>query len=110
MRLSIRDKIILPFVVLLVFVGIIGTAVATNQLTNAAAAQFDAKLLHSSLLGNQLLAQLDATRTADLRLASDTIGVPEALAANDRTALVRLLSPVAANITADTAVVCVLDS
>jgi putative nucleotidyltransferase with HDIG domain len=110
MRLSIRDKIILPFVVLLVFVGIIGTAVATNQLTNAAAAQFDAKLLHSSLLGNQLLAQLDATRTADLRLASDTIGVPEALAANDRAALIRLLTPVAANITADTAVVCVLDS
>lgn len=110
MRLSIRDKIIVPFVVLLVFVGVIGTAVATNQLTSAAAAQFDAKLLHSSLLGNQLLAQLDATRTADLRLATDTIGVPEALAANDRTALVRLLTPVAANITADTAVVCVVDS
>lgn len=110
MRLSIRDKIIVPFVVLLVFVGVIGTAVATNQLTSAAAAQFDAKLLHSSLLGNQLLAQFDATRTADLRLATDTIGVPEALAANDRTALVRLLTPVAANITADAAVVCVLDS
>ena len=109
MRLSIRDKIILPFVVLLVFVGVVGTAIASTQLTSAASAQFDANLLHSSLVGNQLLAQLDATRSADLRLATDTIGVPEALAANDRNALIRLLGPVAANITADTAVVSVLD-
>lgn len=109
MRLSIRTKIILPFIVLLVFVGVIGTAVATSQLSGAAAARFDANLLHSSLVGNQLLAQLDATRAADLRLATDTIGVPEALAANDRSALIRLLDPVAANITADTAVISVLD-
>ena len=110
MRLSIRDKIILPFVVLLVFVGVIGTAIATTQVTSAAATNFDAKLLHSSLVDNQLLAQLDATRAADLRLATDTLGVPEALAANDRTTLIRLLTPVAANSTADTAVVCVLDA
>ncbi|HET9848826.1 MAG TPA: HD domain-containing phosphohydrolase [Candidatus Dormibacteraeota bacterium] len=110
MRLSIRDKIILPFVVLLVFVGVIGTAIATTQVTGAAATNFDAKLLHSSLVDNQLLAQLDATRAGDLRLATDTLGVPEALAANDRTTLIRLLTPVAANITADTAVVCVLDA
>lgn len=110
MRLSIRDKIIVPFVVLLVFVGVVGTAIATTQVTSAAAAQFDAKLLHSSLLGNQLLGQVDATRTADLRLATDTIGVPEALAASDRSALIRLLDPIAANITAESAVVCVVDA
>src|SRR2546429_1212083 len=37
MRLSIRYKIILPFAVLLVFAGVIGTGVATAQLTNTAA-------------------------------------------------------------------------
>ena len=110
LRLSIRDKIILPFVILLVFVGVIGTAIATAHVTSAAATEFDAKLLHSSLVGNQLLAQLDATRAADLRLATDTIGVREALAVNDRTSLIRLLTPIAGNITANTAVVCVLDS
>ena len=110
MRLSIRQKIIVPFAVLLVFVGVVGTGVATTQLTSSAAAQFDANLLHSSLVANQLLAQLDQARTADLRLATDTLGVPEALLAGDIPGLTRLLSPVAANITASSAVVTVLDS
>ncbi len=109
-RLSIRDKIILPFVILLVFVGVVGTAIATAHVTSAAASLFDARLLHSSLVGNQQLAQLDATRAADLRLATDTIGVPEALVAGDRAALIRLLTPIAGNITAKTAAVCVLDN
>lgn len=110
MRLSIRQKIILPFAVVLVFVGIVGTGVATTELTSAATAQFDANLLHSSLTANQTLSQLDATRTADLRLATDTIGVPEALSTGDLAALGRLLTPIAANLTASTAVVCVLDN
>ena len=41
MRLPIRYKIILPFAVLLVFVGVIGSGVATARLTDAAAAKFD---------------------------------------------------------------------
>ena len=100
MRLSIRYKIILPFAVLLVFVGVTGTGVATAQLTNAAAAEFDAKLLHSSLQANQLLAQLDADRMADLRRATDTVGVAEALASGDAAGLARLLTPIAANVPA----------
>ncbi len=99
MRLPIRYKIILPFAVLLVFVGVIGTGVATARLTDAAAAKFDADLLHSSLLANQSVAQIEAARLADLRLATDTVGVPESLAANDRDGLAQLLTPVAANVT-----------
>ncbi|HXM53267.1 MAG TPA: HD domain-containing phosphohydrolase [Candidatus Binatus sp.] len=98
MRLPIRYKIILPFAVLLVFVGVIGTAVATARLTDAAHAEFDANLLHSSLVANQSLAQLEAARMADLRQATDTVGVPEALAAGDLNGLVRLMTPIAANI------------
>jgi putative nucleotidyltransferase with HDIG domain len=110
MRLSIRDKIILPFGVLLVFVGVIGTGVATARLTSEATAESDANLLHSSLLANQSLSQLDAARTADLRLATDTLGVPEALAVGDVPTLTRLLTPVAGNITATSTVLCVLDN
>src|SRR2546423_10441615 len=110
MRLSIRQKIILPFAVLLVFVGVVGTGVATTQLTSSAAAQFHANLLHTSLVANQLLAQLDLAPTADLRLATDTVGVPEAVLSDDVNALTRLLSPVAANVTAATTVVSVVDS
>src|SRR5256886_13944599 len=102
MRLSIRYNLILPFAVLLVFVGVIGTGVATAQLTNTAAAEFDAKLLHNSLQANQLLSQVDADRMADLRRATDTVGVAESLASGDTGTLARLLTPIAANVPAAT--------
>ena len=98
MRLPIRYKIILPFAVLLVFVGVIGSGVATARLTDAAAAKFDADLLHSSLLANQSVAQVEAARLENLRLATDTVGVPESLVANDREGLVQLLTPIAGNV------------
>ena len=109
MRLSIRYKIILPFTVLLVFVGVIGTGVATAQLTNSAAAEFDARLLHSSLQANQLLSQVDADRMADLRRATDTVGVAESLASGDASTLARLLTPIAANVPAASIQLRVLD-
>jgi putative nucleotidyltransferase with HDIG domain len=98
MRLPIRYRIIIPFTVLLVFVGVIGTGVASARLASAASAQFDATLLHSSLQAHQLLSQLDANRMADLRRATDTVGVPEALASGDLAMLDRLLTPVTANV------------
>jgi len=110
MRLPIRYKIILPFTVLLVFVGVVGTGVATARLTSAAGAEFDANLLHSSLLANQSLAQLDAARVANLRQATDTVGVPEALASGDLAGLDRLLTPIAANVTTAHIELHVLDS
>ena len=109
MRLPIRYKIILPFAVLLVFVGVIGTGVATARLTSAAAAEFDAKLLQSSLVANELVSQLDAARTADLRLATDTVGVPEAIASTDLDGLARLLTPIAGNVTSASIQLRVLD-
>ena len=109
MRLSIRYKSIIPFAVLLVFVGVVGTGVATAQLTNAAAAEFDAKLLHSSLQANQLLSQVDADRMADLRRATDTVGVAESLASGDTTTLARLLTPIAGNVPAASIQLRVLD-
>ena len=109
MRLPIRYKIILPFAVLLVFVGVIGSGVATARLTDAAAAEFDAKLLQKSLLANQSLAQIESARLADLRLASDTVGVPESLAAGDIGGLARLLTPIAGNVTTASIQLRVLD-
>ena len=97
MWLPIRYKIIVPFAVLLVFVGIVGSGVATARLTDAAAAEFDANLLHSSLLANQAVAQIEAARLAELRVATDTVGVPESLALGDVPGLTQLLTPIAAN-------------
>ena len=109
MRLPIRYKIILPFAVLLVFVGVVGSGVATARLTDAAGAEFDAKLLQKSLLANQSLTQIESARLADLRLASDTVGVPESLAAGDIGGLARLLMPIAANETTANIELRVLD-
>src|SRR5260370_15917820 len=97
MRLPIRYKIILPFAVLLVFVGVVGSGVATARLTDAAGAEVDAKLLQKSLLANQSLMQIESARLPDLPLAHDTVGVPESLAAGDIGGLARLLVPIAAN-------------
>jgi putative nucleotidyltransferase with HDIG domain len=109
MWVPIRYKIIVPFAVLLVFVGIIGSAVATARLTDAAAAEFDANLLHSSLLANQTVAQIEAARLAELRVATDTVGVPESLAAGDIAGLTQLLMPIAANPTTASIQLRVLD-
>jgi len=109
MRLPIRYKIILPFAGLLVLVGVIGNGVATAQLTNAAVVPFDANLLHSSLVANQLLVQVDAARLSDLRLATDTVGVADALNAGDIAGLTRLLTPVAGNVTVASIDLRVLD-
>jgi putative nucleotidyltransferase with HDIG domain len=97
MRMPIRFKIILPFFILLVFLGVVGTGLATQRLTDTAAAEFDASLLRTSLLANDRLELLEADRLSQLRSASDTIGVPEAAAAGDRPALARLLTPILAN-------------
>lgn len=96
-RLPVRYKIVLPFLVLLLFVGLVGTAVVSTQVTNAAVEGFDGALLRASLLANDHLAILEAERLSELRAASDTIGIPEAVAAGDRAALARLLQPIQAN-------------
>jgi len=96
MRFPIRYKIILPFAVLLIFVGVIGTGVATARLTNAASTEFDGSLLHSSLLANQSVSLLEVERVRDLSQASNTIGVPAAIAAIDTDGLAGLLTPLAA--------------
>jgi putative nucleotidyltransferase with HDIG domain len=97
MRLSIRHQIVAPFVVLVLFVGIIGTAVVIAQFSRATTAEFDGTLLRASMLVNDHLALLESDRLAQLRSAADTIGVPEAVETGNREALERLLVPIVAN-------------
>ncbi|HYS02756.1 MAG TPA: HD domain-containing phosphohydrolase [Candidatus Eisenbacteria bacterium] len=95
--LPIRAKIIVPFFVVLLLVGVLGTWLATARLSLAAAAEFDAGLLRASLLANDRLEVLETDRLAQLRAATDTLGVPEAVARGDRPTLARLLTPLAGN-------------
>jgi response regulator RpfG family c-di-GMP phosphodiesterase len=109
MRLSIRHQIVGPFVVLVVFVGIVGTAVVMTHVAASTEEQFDGSLLRSSMLANDHLALLEADRLQLLRTAADTQGVAEAVKAGDRAGLRQLLVPVLANVGSPDLTLRVLD-
>jgi putative nucleotidyltransferase with HDIG domain len=96
-RGTLRQKIVLPFFLLLAFVGMVGTILITARATTETVASFESNLLRASLLSNDHLAVLEAERLAQLRAAIDTAGVSEAVAAADTTMLERLLRPIQAN-------------
>ena len=97
LRLSLRAKIVGPFVLLVGLVGTIGTAAVTAQVTSESVAEFNGGLLRASLLANDHLSLLEAARLSTLRAAAATAGVPEATVTQDTAALARLLTPVVAN-------------
>jgi len=109
MRLSIRHQIVGPFVVLVLFVGIVGTAVVMSHVAASSGEQFDGSLLRASMLANDHLALLEADRLQLLRSAADTQGVVEALQAGDRSGLRQLLAPILANIASPDLTLRVLD-
>ncbi|HYM50047.1 MAG TPA: HD domain-containing phosphohydrolase [Candidatus Limnocylindrales bacterium] len=97
MRFSIRRKIVLPFIALVLFVGIVGTAVVMTQVARTTTTQFDGTLLRAGSLASDHLAVLEADRLAQLRAAANTLGVPQATLAGNRASLAQLLSPLVAN-------------
>src|ERR1700681_3210864 len=97
MRLSLRAKIVGPFVLIVALIGTIGTAAVTALVTSEAAAEFNGSLLRASLLANDHLSLVEAARLTTLRAAAATTGVPEATINHDTAALQRLLTPVVAN-------------
>ncbi|HVH64994.1 MAG TPA: HD domain-containing phosphohydrolase [Candidatus Acidoferrum sp.] len=108
-RALLRYKIILPFIALLLFIGVFGTTVVTQQVSDTAVAEFDSSLLRASLLANDHFAVLEADRLAQLRAATDTVGVADAVAAADLPTLIKLLTPIQANTRPANIVLRVLD-
>jgi putative nucleotidyltransferase with HDIG domain len=108
-RLSLRAKIVGPFVLIVALVGTIGTAAVTTLVTSEAVAEFDGSLLRASLLANDHLSLVEAARLATLRAAAATTGVPEATAGHDTGSLQRLLTPVVANAAVPSLLLQVLD-
>ncbi len=83
--------------VLVLFIGVFGTSVVMREASDTAAAEFDSSLLRASLLAADHLAVLEADRLAQLRAATDTVGVADAVTASDRARLADLLQPIQAN-------------
>lgn len=109
-RGSIRRKIIAPFIVVVLFIGVFGTSVVMRQASDTAVAEFDSSLLRASLLANDHLAVLEADRLAQLRAATDTEGVADAVTTPGHARLSDLLQPIQANAKPARIVMRVLDT
>jgi hypothetical protein len=109
LHLSLRAKIVGPFVLIVALIGIIGTAAVTALVTSEAVAEFNGSLLRASLLANDHLSLVEAARLTTLRAAAATTGVPEATTSHDTVALQRLLTPVVANAAVPSLLLHVLD-
>src|SRR5437588_6889368 len=93
LHLSLRAKIVGPFVLIVALIGTIGTAAVTALVTNESVAEFNGSLLRASLLANDHLSLVEAARLTTLRAAAATTGVAEATTAHDTAALQLLLRP-----------------
>src|SRR3981081_1210758 len=82
-RRPLRQQIIVPFLLLLVFVAVVGVAALTYQATSAGMAGFDQSLVRASVQVNDTLATLEAGRLNDLRALAATPGLAAALAVGD---------------------------
>src|SRR5438105_14775573 len=109
LHLSLRAKIVGPFVLIVALIGTIGTAAVTALVTSESIAEFNGSLLRASLLANDHLSLVEAARLTTLRAAAATTGVPEATTSHDTAALQRLLTPVVANAAVPSLLLHVLD-
>src|SRR5437764_12420671 len=109
LHLSLRAKIVGPFVLIVALIGTIGTAAVTALVTSESVAEFNGSLLRASLLANDHLSLVEAARLTTLRAAAATTGVPEATTSHDTAALQRLLTPVVANAAVPSLLLHVLD-
>jgi hypothetical protein len=82
-RRPLRQQIIVPFLLLLIFVAVVGVAALTYQATSAGMASFDQSLVRASVQANDRLASLEAGRLNDLRALAARPG----LAADWRTCI-----------------------
>lgn len=94
---SLRRRIILPFVVLVIFVGAVGIAVVSGQVDSSVTGAVDNSLIRSSLRTNDRMAGVENDRLQQLRAAADTAGIDQAVTRGDGAAAGRLLGPIVGN-------------
>ena len=96
-RLSVGHKIVAPFVALTLVVGLLISAVASQQLAASGAQQLDLLAVREQDNVNTVFNSIEEQQLADLRLLEATSGVPAAVGAGDATTLSGLLLPLVAN-------------
>ncbi|HVS07686.1 MAG TPA: hypothetical protein VHK65_16180 [Candidatus Dormibacteraeota bacterium] len=109
-RRPLRQQIIVPFLLLLVFVAVVGVAALTYQATSAGMAGFDQSLVRASVQANDRLATLEAGRLNDLRAVAARPGLAVALAAGDGPRLSGLYAADVATARAGRVLIRILDA
>ena len=94
---SLRRRIVLPFILLVLFIGVVGTAVVSAQVGGSVEGAADNSLVENSLRTNDRLATLENDRLQQLRAAADTTGIASLAARGDGIAAGRLLGPIVGN-------------
>src|SRR6266852_7013449 len=107
---SLRRRIVLPFVVLVVFVGAVGIAVVSAQVGGSVEGAVDNSLIRGSLRSNDRLAGVENDRLQQLRAATNTAGIDAVVARGDGAAAGRLLGPIVGNAQPEHLVLRVLTS
>ena len=83
----LRQQIIVPFLLLLVFVAVVGVAALTYQTTGNGLTGFDQNLVRGSVQANDALATLEAGRLNDLRTLAATPTLATVVQQRNETAL-----------------------
>jgi putative nucleotidyltransferase with HDIG domain len=88
----LRQQIIVPFLLLLVFVAVVGVATLTYQATGAGLAGLDQGLIRASVQANDALATMEAGQLNDLRTQAATPSLTSAVSQHNDTALSALFA------------------
>ena len=107
---SLRRRIVLPFILLVLFIGVVGIAVVSAQVGGSVEGAADNSLIQNSLRANDRLAALENDRLQQLRAAADTAGVATATGRGDGAAAGRLLGPIVGNAQPEQLVLRVLNT
>src|ERR1700682_5207302 len=94
---SLRRRIVLPFILLVLFIGVVGVVVLSAQVGGSVEGAADNSLIQNALRTNDRLATLENDRLQQLRAAADTAGIATVAARNDGAAAGRLLGPIVGN-------------
>jgi signal transduction histidine kinase len=92
--MSIRIKVILPYLLLTLVVSLIGVYVVTQLVTGTLRERLTNQLLESGRIVSDNFVRLEVQHVSEARRISYTAGVAEALALEDREALYEIIRPI----------------
>src|SRR2546428_1480014 len=95
--LRIRTQIILPFLLLMLILGVIGTYLTTSLVATSLENRIADQLVHSEDAALDAAVKLQGRQVAAIRLIVNTEGVDQAVRAGDAAALRRLILPLEVN-------------